>query len=170
MSVRPTRSMYYFEGSAVRKLDPDEYYEQPARKPERKVERREVHTERRVSREKVDKATAKKLDKALAFDFKYTVFVVASVFVMVVACVMMLYWEAKVNEQKDHISSLESELETLQTDNAAFKMSLDNMYTLEQVYDAATNELGMVYARKGQIVYYESANEDYVKQYQDVPN
>ena len=49
-------------------------------------------------------------------------------------------------------------------------MTLDNMYTLEQVYDAATNELGMVYARKGQIVYYESANEDYVKQYQDVPN
>lgn len=170
MSERPAKSMYYFEGSAVRKLDPSEYYEQPARKTERRVERKPVHTERREAGKRVDKNTARKLDKALAFDFKYTVFVVASVFVMVCACVMMLYWEAKLDSQKANISSLESELEALETDNAAYKMTLDNMYTLEQVYDAATNELGMVYARKGQIVYYESANEDYVKQYQDVPN
>jgi hypothetical protein len=27
----------------------------------------------------------------------------------------------------------------------------------------------LVYAKRGQIIYYDSANEDYVKQYQDVP-
>ena len=43
------------------------------------------------------------------------------------------------------------------------------MYTLDDIYNVATNELGMVYAKKGQIIYYDSANEDYVKQYQDVP-
>ena len=41
---------------------------------------------------------------------------------------------------------------------------------LEHIKDVAMNELGMVYAKKGQIVYYESASEDYVKQYQDVPS
>ena len=54
-------------------------------------------------------------------------------------------------------------------DNAAFKLSLESMYSLDDIYNVPTNELGMVYAKKGQVVYYESANEDYVKQYQDIP-
>ena len=36
------------------------------------------------------------------------------------------------------------------------------MYTLDDIYNVATNELGMVYAKRGQIIYYDSANEDYV--------
>ncbi len=64
---------------------------------------------------------------------------------------------------------MEAQLEQAQTDNAAYKSSIESMYTIDEIYDVATNELGMVYARNGQIIYYESANEDYVKQYRDVP-
>ena len=81
----------------------------------------------------------------------------------------MRYGEAMLDVQKKNIVGLENELDNLRTDNSAYKMSIENMYSLDQIYDVATNELGMVYARKGQIVYYESANEDYVNQYQDVP-
>lgn len=165
MSQRTTRSMYYFEGSAVRKIDTGDYYTQPEKTQERKV----VRTERVQEERLPDKKAVKKLDKALAFDFKYTVFVVASVLIMVCACVTMLYWESRIESQKGNISQLEGKLESIETDNASYKMAIDNMYTLDQIYDAAKNELGMVYARKGQIVYYESADEDYVKQYQDVP-
>lgn len=75
----------------------------------------------------------------------------------------------RIRTQQNNINNLETQLEAINDDNAAFRMALDNMYTLDQIYDVATNELGMVYAKKGQIVYYDSANEDYVKQYQDVP-
>lgn len=155
MSER-TRSMYYIEGSAVRKIDamPERY-----NRPERT---------KRVAPKQVT-VTPAALDRALAFDFKYAVFVVAAVLIMVSACVTMLYMESKVSSQKSNINSLQSQLETMQADNASYKSNIEGMYTLDQIYDVATNELGMVYARSGQIVYYQGADEDYVKQYQDVP-
>lgn len=160
MSERPIRDMVYFDGSAVRKLD---YGATERVRPER---RQEVRPERKPERRQ---AVDKRVDKALAFNLKYTVFVMASVVIMVAACVVMLYMETKISDQESNISQLESQLESLEKDNKAYATSLEGMYTLEQINDVAINELGMVYAKKGQIVYYESANEDYVKQYKDVP-
>lgn len=160
MNERPTRSMVYFDGSAVRKLN----YE-----PERRVEPERTPAKNPQVREEKQQVIDRRVDKALAFNLKYTVFVVASVMIMVAACVVMLFMEARINDQQNNINDLEAELEALEADNAAYAKSLDNMYTLEEINDVAINELGMVYAKKGQIVYYDSANEDYVKQYQDVP-
>lgn len=161
MSERTGRNMYYVEGSTVRKIDSE-----PSREyvPER---RREATPARRKNTAKRVNA---KVDKALAFDLKYTVFVVASVLIMVGACVFMLYMESKIDEQQRNINNMEAQLEAIENDNAAYAASLKNMYTMDEIYDVAANELGMVYAKKGQIIYYDSANEDYVKQYQDVPD
>lgn len=155
-----TRSMgYVVEGSVVRRIN-----EAPARQvsPEMKPPRKNKNENKRQS-------VPASLDRALAFNLKYTIFVVASVCIMIAACVVMLYMETRVSEQKRNINGLEAQLEEAQTDNAAYKSSIEGMYTLDEIYDVATNELGMVYARSGQIIYYESANEDYVKQYRDVP-
>lgn len=161
MSERTGRNMYYVEGSTVRKIDSE-----PSREyvPER---RRETAPARRKNTAKRVNA---KVDKALAFDLKYTVFVVASVLIMVAACVFMLYMESKIDEQQRNINNMEAQLEAIENDNAAYAASLKNMYTMDEIYDVAANELGMVYAKKGQIIYYDSADEDYVKQYQDVPD
>ena len=40
---------------------------------------------------------------------------------------------------------------------------------MEHVKDVAMNELGMVQAKKSQIVTYEIEDSDYVRQYSDVP-
>ena len=40
---------------------------------------------------------------------------------------------------------------------------------MEHIKDVAMNEYGMVYAGESQIRIYDSAESDYVKQYQDVP-
>ncbi len=155
-----TRSMgYVVEGSVVRRVN-----EAPARRvsPEMKPPRKNKNENKRQS-------VPASLDRALAFNLKYTIFVVASVCIMIAACVVMLYMETRVSELKRSINGLEAQLEEAQTDNAAYKSSIEGMYTLDEIYDVATNELGMVYARSGQIIYYESANEDYVKQYRDVP-
>lgn len=160
MNERPARSMVYFDGSAVRKLD---YVPERRVRPEERPERVPEHRQQR------SKNLDHRVDRALAFNLKYTVFVVASVVIMVAACVVMLFMESRINDQQNNINELEAQLAALETDNAAYANSLENMYTLEEINDVAINELGMVYAKKGQIVYYDSANEDYVKQYQDVP-
>ena len=178
------RERYYIEGSTVRKVTeyPD-YSEEirrnrsaqryssrsaqraPQRAPQRTPQR---SPQRRVLPEQERRISAK-ADRALAFDMKYTLFVMASILIIIGACVFMLHMEASISEQKSNINALENELEAIEDDNAALKLSLESMYSLDDIYNVATNELGMVYAKKGQVVYYESANEDYVKQYQDVP-
>lgn len=158
MGERPRRNMYYVDGSTVRKIE-----QVPTRKYDHEVRRtpkKRPEENRRISQ---------KAQTALAFNMKYTVFVVASVFIMVCACIAVLYMESRISLQQANINDLETQLEIIEEENAAHKLSLESMYTLDEIYDVATNELGMVYAEKGQIVYYESADEDYVKQYQDVP-
>lgn len=158
MGDRPRRTMYYIEGSTVRKMEPA-----PARKSNNEVHRKSSN--KNVQHKKV----SEKAQNALAFNMGYTAFVVSAVVIMVCACIMLLYMESRISLQQANINDLETQLEVIEEENAAYRLNLENMYTLDEIYDVAKNELGMVYAEKGQIVYYESADEDYVKQYQDVP-
>ncbi len=70
----------------------------------------------------------------------------------------------------NNISQLESELNSL-------KLSNDEMYTkimsnvdLEEIKRIAVNELGMKYAKEGQVVPYSSQGSDYVRQYSEIPS
>lgn len=158
MGERTRRNMYYIDGSTVRKAEPA-----PARKSNNEVHKKSSN--KTVQKKKV----SEKAQNALAFNRGYTFFVVAAVFIIVCACIAVLYMESRISLQQANINDLETQLEVIEEENAAYRLSLESMYTLDEIYDVATNELGMVYAEKGQIVYYESADEDYVKQYQDVP-
>ncbi len=178
------RERYYIDGSTVRKVteypeyseetrrygNTQRYAQRSAQRSAQRVPQRAPQRapQRRVLPEQ-EKRISAKADRALAFDMRYTLFVMASILIIIGACVLMLHMEASINEQKSNINTLENELEAIEDDNAALKLSLESMYSLDDIYNVATNELGMVYAKKGQVVYYESANEDYVKQYQDVP-
>ena len=158
MGERPRRTMYYIDGSTVRKVE-----QSPVRKSNNQVHKKPNNNQvqqRRVS---------EKAQNALAFNKGYTVFVVAAVLVMICACIAVLYMESRISLQQANINELETQLEVMEEANAAYRLSLEHMYTLDEIHDVARYELGMVYAEKGQIVYYDSAEEDYVKQYQDVP-
>lgn len=152
------KSRYIVEGSAVRKVEsiPERY---PEKAPQRPGE------SKRESRRSIDDKT----DRALAFDLKYTLFVTFSAILMIAAGVTVLYFQSEVEGRKENIDNLESQLEVIANDNTAYKLRLESMYSMDQLYDIAVNELGMVYAHKGQIVYYDSADDDYVNQFQDVP-
>lgn len=158
MGERPRRTMYYIDGSTVRKVE-----QAPSRKSNNEVHKKSSNKQAQQRR------VSEKAQNALAFNMGYTIFVTAAVLIMVFACIAVLYMESRISLQQANINELETQLEVIEEENAAYKLSLENMYTLDEIYDVATNELGMVYAEKGQIVYYESADEDYVKQYQDVP-
>ncbi len=147
---------YEISGSTVRKT-----YAEPKRRPEERPARTpEIRVEKRLRNH---------TDRALAFNKGYMVFVLFCVTIMLGACVYMISSELSLNEQKAHIQELEQSISALETDNEAKRIMLDNMYTLDNIRDIAVNELGMVYAKKGQIIYFDSADEDYVKQYMDVP-
>ena len=49
-------------------------------------------------------------------------------------------------------------------DTVAFQINL------EEIYEIATDELGMVYAGEDQIIYYDSSNSDYIRQFGEIPD
>ena len=90
--------------------------------------------------------------------------------IMIISCVVMLKIQSDVTVSERRIISLQNQLQTIQSDNIAYENSLNNMYSLEEIYNVATGELGMVYSQNGQVIYYESSQDDYVTQYKDVPD
>ena len=40
---------------------------------------------------------------------------------------------------------------------------------LDHIYDVATNKLGMIYAKKNQVITYEKTESEYVRQFEDIP-
>ena len=173
MSER-SRKMYYIDGSTARVMTVPERRERNVRREQEEeyVERQRParQEQKRQAKPAAKRRISPQAERALAFNFKYTLYVTFACIIMACAGVVLLTSEAKLTKQRQNISNLEAELKTITDDNAAYRIKLDNMYSLDQVYDIATNELGMVYAKKGQIVYYDGANEDYVKQYRNVPS
>ena len=157
---RTVREMYYVDGSTIRKRQ--EIAPVPLRRP-----RKQQPSGRPVPR--TYRSAAVRAEKSLYFDKGYAFVLTASVLLMIISCVVMLTIQSKVSEQERNIHSMQLEIQDLQANNAAYADSLENKYSLNHIYDVATKDLGMVYSQKGQIVYYESANEDYVKQMRDVP-
>ena len=146
--------MYYIEGNAVRKLNTA---------PER-----EVRPERKKERQ-VNERIQKNARRSKAFDLSYTLVLLTATSVLFVFCISMLTLKADVMEQKREIASLEKSLNELADTNNETSKRLDSSVDLTKIYTIATNELGMVYAKNGQVVYYDATNPDYVKQFKDVP-
>lgn len=81
----------------------------------------------------------------------------------------MLKLMADVKEGKNEVSTLQSQLNEQLNVNAEYSSGLDSMTDLDEIYKIATTELGMVYSKLGQTVYYPQNSDDYVIQYKNVP-
>ncbi len=70
----------------------------------------------------------------------------------------------------DHIKELEQELDALRSENDITQTRINTSVDLDYVYQVATEELGMVYAGKDQVLMYHQTESEYVRQYEDIPN
>ena len=64
---------------------------------------------------------------------------------------------------------LKEQVATQLDENTGYSAGLDSMVDLNNIYDIATQKLGMVYSQPGQTLYYSKNSDDYVIQYKDVP-
>jgi hypothetical protein len=74
-----------------------------------------------------------------------------------------------VKEGKNEVAKLQNQLNEQISSNAEYSSGLDSMTDLDEIYRIATTELGMVYSKPGQTVYYSKNSDDYVVQYKDIP-
>ena len=145
----------YIEGNVVRK--PERANTVPQRR------REEEH------RNSVSRKTSQNREKAQQINFAYVVFLLAAAVATLFVCVKFLQLQAESTAHRKTVASLESQLSTLKMENDVAYESAVSSVDLEQVKDIAINELGMVYADKGQIITYDSQDSDYVRQYEEVP-
>ncbi len=167
---RSERNYRYVYGSAVPKPVERPYRygeavpeEKPVSRPQRKSRYDE---ETRANNERIARRNR---ERSLRIDLRYTVFLMASVLVITFACIFYLRMTSIVNDQNRQITALRSELTSITDENVAARERINSAIDLDYVYKVASEQLGMKYAEESQIVHYHNTNNDYVKQFKDIP-
>jgi len=81
-----------------------------------------------------------------------------------------MMFQSDITNKISNIATLESQLADLKSDNDEAYGRVTRSVDLEYVKQVAIGELGMVYASEDQVVLYESTEDDYVRQYADIPS
>lgn len=139
---------YYVDGSAVRKLQ--------ALPSGRENEGPRLHGRR---------------TKVKAVPMNKGYIAVAALAFLVVCGVLMGYvnLQSTITNHINNISKLESQLNEMRLANDETYTKIMSSVDLEEIKRIAVNELGMKYAKEGQVIEYTGEGNDYVRQYGQIP-
>ena len=143
----------YIDGNTVRKTDIEE---RPVRK---KPTNRQTRENRR-----------KDARRATAISFGYLFVMMAFIALGCVILISYVNLQSDITNRIDHISSMESELNSLRQENDETYTKIMSEVDLEEIKKIAIGELGMKYAKDGQVSTYTGEGSDYVRQYSDIPD
>lgn len=143
----------YIDGNTVRKIDIEE---RPVRK---KPTNRQTRENRR-----------KDARRATAISFGYLFVMMAFIALGCVILISYVNLQSDITNRIDHISSMESELNSLRQENDETYTKIMSEVDLEEIKRIAIGELGMKYAKDGQVITYTGEGSDYVRQYSDIPD
>ncbi|HKL98277.1 MAG TPA: septum formation initiator family protein [Mobilitalea sp.] len=100
----------------------------------------------------------------------------ASMFVLSMAIVATLFFSVQflklqyeVRQMQKNIVTKEHSLTSLRNENDAAYEQINAAYNLDYIYEVAVGELGMVYPNNNTVITYQSSDDDYVRQYMDIP-
>lgn len=108
--------------------------------------------------------------KEKGIDFKALLVLTLAIAFTLYACVQYLNIHSNMLSLEKNIVSLEKELETIKKVNVSSLESVYNGLDLEYVYEQAVGKLGMVHPNNNKVIFYEKGEEDYVRQYKDIPD
>ena len=80
-----------------------------------------------------------------------------------------LYGKNELIQQQNVLNRSRAELTVLMEENYAKKTELENSVNEEEVRKYAEDRLGMIEPGEQDIIYYDGASSDYVRQYEDIP-
>lgn len=152
----------YVHGTAAPKLSPQpdrDATQRPQRRPS-KPPQRSVRENHRIRRNQ---------ERAMHMDLPYIVLLTIASICTLYLCVTYLQLQSSITARMHNIEQLEAQLEKMKTENDALETSINTSIDLDRIYEIATKELGMVYAKKDQVLMYDKTESEYVRQYEDIP-
>ena len=99
----------------------------------------------------------------------YISFMIASVLVVCVVLMGYINLQSDITNRVTHISKMESELNNLKLANDETYTKIMSSVDLDEIKKIAIGELGMKYAKEGQVITYSGEGSDYVRQYGEIP-
>lgn len=142
--IRPINGTGYVHGSAALQPDIRRQLEEPPKK--------HLSHEARKNRE-----------KAHHMSLGYVTFLMAALVTAGVVLVNYIQLQSELTNKVKHISRLESQLNTLKVSNDEEYNRILSSVDLEEIKRVAIGELGMTYAKEGQIITYCSTGNDYMR-------
>lgn len=104
-------------------------------------------------------------EKKSVMNAGYVLFLTAMMCVTGFFCVRYLEITSSITNDLKKIASLEAQYNSLKAENDDYENRINGAVDLEAIKKTAMNDLGMKYADQSQIVFYESDDTDYVRQY-----
>ncbi len=155
------KNSYVYEGNAVRRIEA--IPQEEARNDERSKERNRARRQSRNQQISENRVTVQKVGKGYVF------FLAAVSAASVLFCVEYLQVKAVITSQNKQITSLETKLSDLKSDNDAYYNKVLTSVDVELVKNVAMNQLGMKYPSEEQVYVFDIDGNSYVRQYQDIP-
>lgn len=107
--------------------------------------------------------------KPVGIDLPFLVMLIAASIVTMFFSFSYIQLQTELNAHISSIDSKKQKLERLKAENDALSNSIDTSIDPNEIYRAATQELGMVYAGDNQLISYKKTESEYVRQYESIP-
>jgi hypothetical protein len=136
----------------------------------RQLEAEPRHLEQQEIRRGVSRRTQENRRRLEKMNIRYVAFLAAATLATLAICVGYLKISAEVDGREERISRMETELKDAKADNDAAYNRVMKSVNLEEIRRIATEELHMVYASEDQVVFFDTEESDYVRQYEAIPD
>lgn len=131
-----------------------------------KPERRERTRQEKIKhKNQVRRNQEKQLQMNAGYVLIFSIALIITLFI----CVDYLQLRASISSRIKRIEQLQLQVEELVTENDTAQLHIESSVNLDDVFEIATKELGMVYPSKDQILLYDKTELEYVKQNEDIP-
>ena len=99
----------------------------------------------------------------------YVLFLAVSMVLLMGVFGYYVQLQSELNGYMKSVTGLEADLLNLKNDNDAIQKKINISVDLEVIREKAMQDLGMIYPEEKQIQYFEVETNDYMNQYEDIP-
>ena len=159
------RTEGYIDGNTVRRIQAE-----PKRRSQTDKEnaRKQKKDRERRQRQKNARAAARR-NQELQLSLGYVLFLAVAMTVLAVVFGYYLYLQSQLNSCIKNVTTLETQVLNLRNDNDAAQKKINASVDLDTIRKKAMEKLGMVYPKEEQIKYFDVDTNDYMNQYEDIP-